>query len=47
MKNTVQDFVVWAASLEDSICDAKEFKHIGYLVSLFLEELDFEDCEDL
>lgn len=47
MKNTVQDFTVWASSLNDDVCSAKDVKLIGNLASLFLEELEFDlEVED-
>jgi hypothetical protein len=42
LKNTVQDFTVWAASLSDDFCSAKDLKLIGNLASIFLEELGKE-----
>jgi hypothetical protein len=40
MKNQVQDFLVWASTLENNYCDAQDLKKIGYLVSMFLGVLE-------
>jgi len=39
MKNTVQDFIIWSASLTDEFCTAKDLKFMGNLIAIFLEEL--------
>lgn len=38
MNDSVKDFVLWCATLDDSQCSSDDLKMIAYLVNLFLDE---------
>ena len=40
MSDSVKDFVLWIATLDDSQCSPDDLRMIAYLAKLFLDEIN-------